>query len=97
MSDLKVEIIKVGKLEPHPGADQKKQYTRTIIRRNSAICLKCNEEIESKHRHDFVSCGCGSIFVDGGRDYLRRGGELAKLKDTSIAREEPREKYEWED
>ena len=35
--------------------------------------MKCGDIIESVHRHDFVECSCGSIFVDGGHDYLRRG------------------------
>lgn len=43
------------------------------ILRNAMKCLKCGEVIESKTRHDFVECSCGSIFVDGGHDYLRRG------------------------
>ena len=43
------------------------------IKRNALKCLKCGDIIESKHRHDFVECSCGSIFVDGGREYLRRG------------------------
>ena len=30
--------------------------------------------LESKHRHDFVSCSCESIFIDGGTDYIRAGG-----------------------
>jgi hypothetical protein len=41
--------------------------------RNRARCRQCGDVIESKHRHDFVSCGCGAIFVDGGTDYLRAG------------------------
>ena len=44
-----------------------------MIIRNIAKCLECNEVIESKHRHDFVSCKCGSLFVDGGLDYIKRG------------------------
>ena len=36
-------------------------------------CLRCGDVIQSKHRHDFVSCKCGGIFVDGGSDYLRMG------------------------
>ena len=44
-----------------------------MIIRNAAKCLKCGETIESKHRHDFVSCSCGNLFVDGGKDYIRRG------------------------
>jgi hypothetical protein len=37
-------------------------------------CLKCNDIIDSTHRHDFVWCSCGNIFIDGGNDYLRCGG-----------------------
>lgn len=44
-----------------------------MIIKNAAKCLKCGETIESKHRHDFVSCSCGNLFVDGGKDYLHRG------------------------
>jgi len=58
---------------------------RTKIIRNSAKCLNCNEEVESKHRHDFARCSCGNIAVDGGRDYLKRSfGSLGPIEDTSI-------------
>ena len=40
---------------------------------NKAKCKKCGDIIQSKHRHDFVECKCGEIFVDGGEDYYRRG------------------------
>lgn len=61
----------------------------TIIR-NSAKCLKCGDEIESKHRHDFVQCSCGNVFVDGGKDYLRRGwNEAATILDTSVTKDDP--------
>lgn len=43
--------------------------------RNLAKCKKCGDIIESKSRHDFQMCSCGSIFVDGGTDYIRRGGD----------------------
>jgi len=45
------------------------------IIRNRARCRKCNSIIESKTRHDFVWCKCKSIFVDGGKDYIRTGGD----------------------
>ena len=45
-----------------------------MIKRNAARCRKCGTVIESKAVHDFVSCKCGAIFVDGGLDYLRAGG-----------------------
>jgi hypothetical protein len=38
-------------------------------------CLKCNDEIQSMYRHDFVECRCRNIFVDGGEEYTRFGGK----------------------
>ncbi len=59
-----------------------------MILRNSAKCLSCNEEIESRHRHDFVQCTCGNVAVDGGKDYLRRSvRDAANYQDTSMIRE----------
>lgn len=55
-----------------------------IIIRNSIRCLKCGDEIESKHGHDFKFCRCGAVAVDGGRAYLRRLGEQRDWVDTSI-------------
>lgn len=45
------------------------------IRRNRCQCAICLDIIESKHRHHFVSCKCGEIFTDGGKDYIRRGAK----------------------
>ena len=53
------------------------------IIRNRAQCNKCKEIIESLFRHDFVMCKCGSIYVDGGLDYHRRGGEIEYINDLS--------------
>jgi len=44
--------------------------------RNRAKCKLCGDIIESKYRHDFVTCKCGAISVDGGQDYFRRVGNL---------------------
>ena len=65
--------------------------TRYKIIRNSVKCLKCNEEIESTHRHDFKFCSCGNVAVDGGKDYLKRSVGIGKYEDTSITEpyEEP--------
>lgn len=42
---------------------------------NLAVCKQCGEMLHSKHRHDFVMCGCPNrTFVDGGNDYQRGGG-----------------------
>jgi hypothetical protein len=32
------------------------------------------------YRHDFVSCKCNAIFVDGGNDYWRCGGDLKYIE-----------------
>lgn len=50
--------------------------------RNRVRCKKCNDIIESKHRHDFVRCKCGAVFVDGGIDYLRGGWPGGEYKDS---------------
>ena len=39
---------------------------------NRAQCLNCGDVLISKHRHDYVSCCCGSLSLDGGLDYLKR-------------------------
>lgn len=39
--------------------------------KNRAKCKKCESIIESFHRHDYVTCACGEISVDGGQDYYR--------------------------
>lgn len=45
--------------------------TMRKILRNRVRCNKCGDVIESKSRHDFVSCSCGAIGLDGGHDYQR--------------------------
>ena len=45
--------------------------TRHIIC-NQARCKKCDTLIISHHDHDFKSCKCGSLSVDGGNSYTRR-------------------------
>lgn len=43
-------------------------------------CKRCTDVIESKYRHDFVRCKCGAIFIDGGNDYTRMGGDLENIE-----------------
>jgi len=50
-------------------------YDTYVITRNVGQCRKCGDTIESRHRHDFVRCACGSIFLDGGTEYIRYGGD----------------------
>lgn len=43
---------------------------------NKVRCRKCNDIIESKFTYDFCYCKCGSIFLDGGKEYQRFGWAL---------------------
>ena len=43
-----------------------------MIIKNQIRCNHCGDIIESKNRHDFRTCSCGRVSVDGGHDYLRR-------------------------
>ena len=54
-----------------------------MIIQNAVICNKCDDFIFSKTRHDFVTCKCGAISVDGGQNYLRRVGDLSAATDMS--------------
>ena len=52
---------------------------------NRARCLECGEEVASRYRHDFVTCECGAMSVDGGRDYLKRcAKDLNKIEETTV-------------
>lgn len=56
------------------------------ITRNAARCDTCGDVIESKYRHDFHTCQCGNLSVDGGLDYTKRaltpGAEWTDLTET---------------
>jgi hypothetical protein len=54
-----------------------------MIIQNAVSCLACGDFIVSKHRHDFVTCTCGAVSVDGGQEYLRRVGDFANAVDLS--------------
>ena len=50
------------------------------LTRNAAGCYRCGDVVESKTVHDFRSCRCGAIFVDGGLEYVRYGGDLRMME-----------------
>ena len=58
------------------------------IVRNRIKCLSCDEVIESFTVHDFKFCSCEKVFVDGGKDYIRRGGDLMGYEELSEYEEE---------
>ena len=79
---LAPEFIPVTK-EPDPVP---KVYPKII--RNMARCKKCGDTIESLYRHDYISCDCGALAVDGGKDYLRRVyGEEGDYEELSVYEE----------
>lgn len=60
------------------------------IIKNQIRCKHCGDIIESKSVHDWVACSCGHCFVDGGKDYLRRGFKENREEDYE-------ELSQWED
>jgi hypothetical protein len=55
-----------------------------MIIQNGGTCNKCKQYIYSAHVHDFSTCKCGSISVDGGTFYLRRVGDYSNFIDESL-------------
>lgn len=54
-----------------PEAIRRKYYIGDVFL-NQAKCLLCGDVITSQNRHDFVSCSCGKLSVDGGSWYSKR-------------------------
>lgn len=48
-----------------PVAERRKMYIGDIWS-NSIKCKKCNTVIRSKNLHNYVTCKCGAISIDGG-------------------------------
>lgn len=53
------------------GATKEKPKDQVILF-NKAMCDNCHEVIHSKSVHDYVTCSCGNLSVDGGNAYLKR-------------------------
>lgn len=64
--------------------------TKKLIK-NQWKCLYCNDIIESKHQHHFISCKCGKTSIDGGTSYIRLVGDLDMIQDVCVSVEV------WED
>lgn len=55
---------------------------------NMVQCRKCKQVLISQRTHEFRSCHCGT-FVDGGREYLRRGArDMADIRELSVYEED---------
>ena len=66
-----------------PDLTPKEFYENPVLLRNIAQCKRCGNVIESINRHDFVTCKCGKVSVDGGTDYLKRSGNLSDIEELS--------------
>ena len=55
------------------------KFTKKLIN-NKWKCLYCNDIIESKHQHHFISCKCGKSSIDGGTEYIRLVGDLSMIE-----------------
>lgn len=51
---------------------------------NASICLVCGDFIRSRNRHDYRTCSCKNISVDGGSWYAKRVGSLKNYQDVVI-------------
>lgn len=50
---------------------------------NKIRCKKCGDVIESISVHDFKTCKCGAVSVDGGHYYLKRCGNSKDWEELS--------------
>ena len=53
------------------------------LTKNQWKCLYCDDIIESKHQHHFISCKCGKMSIDGGTEYIRLVGDFSMMQDMS--------------
>ena len=60
-----------------------KSKKRRIIFKNAVQCTRCKEIIESTSVHDFRWCKCKCVAVDGGKEYLKRCGDMDGYKELS--------------
>ena len=63
-----------------------------MIIKNAIKCNHCGNIIESESTHDFKTCSCGCVSVDGGHEYLKRcfqkEGDYTELSETELTLDE---------
>jgi len=52
-------------------AEERRKLNVGDIFINAATCKLCGDTVRSRNRHDFVTCSCGNLSVDGGSAYIR--------------------------
>ena len=58
---------------------------RMRIIKNAIKCNHCGDVIESEYTHDYKTCSCGRVAVDGGHDYLRRAYSTGRDDYTELS------------
>lgn len=53
---------------------------------NKIKCKKCGNIIESKSTNDYKRCSCGTVAIDGGKDYLKRIDNEEDYEEMSIVK-----------
>lgn len=82
---LTEEEAKEYHLDIISGPQPKPKHPMGVILHNRAKCLACGDILESTSVHDFVTCSCGNLSVDGGHDYLKRSvKDQSKYQDLSV-------------
>lgn len=56
---------------------------------NKGICPDCKDEVWSKHVHDFVTCSCGQLSLDGGNGSCGITRMRGRKINTSVYSESP--------
>jgi hypothetical protein len=51
---------------------------------NMIGCRICHDHIISNSTHNYVTCKCGAVSVDGGQDYLKRTGNREDWVERSV-------------
>jgi len=73
---------------------------RQILLLNQAQCNNCFDIITSRSTHDYVSCSCGDLSVDGGTSYTKRNFGDKGYSELSVYADEDdiakiREYFTW--
>ena len=53
---------------------------------NKIKCKKYGDIIESKSTNEYKRCSCGTVAIDGGKDYLKRIGNEEDYEKMSIVK-----------
>lgn len=63
-----------------------------VIIENKVQCRLCGSVLISRSRRDLQVCKCGAILIEGGLEYLRKGGKKENIIELSTFTEDEEEK-----